>query len=520
MTESETPDRPEGAQPDLIGTVFAGRYRIISVLGRGAMGTVYLGEHIKIGRKTAIKVLHASGRDEETIARFTRGSRNAARIDHPNVCRVFDFGDPPGGLHFLAMEYIEGESLYDLVAREVALPPARATSIAKQTADALQAAHDLGIVHRDLKPGNIMLTRAHDGSEHVKVVDFDIAKGSGTSEEPELTSLGWTIGTPEYMSPEQFMARPLDGRSDVYSLAIVLFRMLSGKFPFESITPQDIMLERMSDPPKTLDQVAPDLHLPAALQHVISRALRSEPEDRWPSATAFSEALTAVMREAGDPPLAGAVPQTKVASPQALAGVGVEQMKRSEAAPFRRLYALLGVVVVVGGVWGLYTVTTDGPDPQVQPQIGTPPVDHLAEGQAAGPQVPRPEGRETVEDTDTDDPTVVGPDRPESGRASAVEAEEVLARLEVEFRSIVEDRQSVPDVLAQRADSIAADLWDQMESNPAVQAHAAIVRAKALGFLENWDEAIRWAQEAVRLDPDNRDYANLLRLLPGGGSQR
>src|SRR6185503_19217270 len=188
---------------DLTGQVLSGRYRIIAKLGEGAMGAVYLGEHLKIGRRDAIKVLRAGiAGDAEAIARFTRGARNVSAIRHPNVCTIYDFSDTADGQQFLAMEYVQGETLKDILDRERRLEPQRALDIAAQVADALQAAHDVGIVHRDLKPGNIMVERRIDGSDGVKVVDFDIAKGPSESEGAEVTRLGFVVGTPEYMSPE------------------------------------------------------------------------------------------------------------------------------------------------------------------------------------------------------------------------------------------------------------------------------------------------------------------------------
>jgi serine/threonine-protein kinase len=155
-------------QGELVGSVIAERYHIVKKLGEGGMGAVYLGEHVKMGRKSAIKVMSsAMAHDPEAIARFNREASNASRINHPNVCAIYDFGETPDGLIFLAMEFIEGGSLGDVLEREGSLPLQRAADILAQTADALQAAHDLGIVHRDLKPDNIMLTRGRAGGDMV-----------------------------------------------------------------------------------------------------------------------------------------------------------------------------------------------------------------------------------------------------------------------------------------------------------------------------------------------------------------
>jgi eukaryotic-like serine/threonine-protein kinase len=276
---------------DLVGTVLAGRYRVVRRLGVGAMGAVYLGEHMRIGRKDAIKILRASmARDPEAIARFTRGARNVSRIRHPNVCTLYDFGDTEEGYHFLAMEYVEGPTLGTLLQEEGPLPPERAIPLVAQVAEALQAAHALGIVHRDLKPDNIMVARETDGRERVKVVDFDIARGPAEEEGPAVTRHGFVVGTPEYMSPEQLTGDPLDGRSDVYSLALVLFRALAGRLPFEGDTAQEIMVQRLTRDPMTLAQAA-GRAFPPALEEAIAAGLRRKAEERPPDARSFAAAV-------------------------------------------------------------------------------------------------------------------------------------------------------------------------------------------------------------------------------------
>ena len=169
-----------GGASDLVGQVIADRYHVTKKLGEGGMGQVYLAEHVKMGRRSAIKVMNpAMVHDPDAVARFNREASNASRITHPNVCAIYDFGETPDGLIYLAMEFIEGEPLTDLLEREGALLVPRAVTIFLQVAEALQAAHDLSIVHRDLKPDNIMLTRRKSGADVVKVVDFGIAKAVG-----------------------------------------------------------------------------------------------------------------------------------------------------------------------------------------------------------------------------------------------------------------------------------------------------------------------------------------------------
>ena len=282
----------------LVGQVIADRYHVMKKLGEGGMGQVYLAEHVKMGRKSAIKVMSpAMMHDPDAIARFNREAGNASKITHPNVCAVYDFGETPEGLIYLAMEFVEGEPLTGLLEREGALPLPRATAIFKQTADALQAAHDLGIVHRDLKPDNIMLARGRDGTDVVKVVDFGIAKAVGGDESGQkVTKTGLVVGTPEFMSPEQLSGDKLDGKSDLYSLALVYFRMLTGHLPFQAETVQETMIKRLTDEPKKLAEVRPDLQFPSGLQPVLDAALTRTPGERYQTVAKFADDVLGVVQ--------------------------------------------------------------------------------------------------------------------------------------------------------------------------------------------------------------------------------
>ncbi|PYP76986.1 MAG: hypothetical protein DMD35_16735 [Gemmatimonadetes bacterium] len=271
----------------IIGSIIADRYLVLSKLGEGGMGRVYLAEHVKMGRKSAVKVMNpGTVNDADAISRFNREAANASRISHQHVAQVYDFGETSDGLIYLAMEYVEGEKLTDILARDGALPPERAGEIVRQVAEALSVAHDMGIVHRDLKPDNIMLAKFRDGSDCVKVVDFGIAKAAGV-EAQKVTKTGLVIGTPEYMSPEQIAGDPLDGRSDIYSLGLVAFNMLTGRLPFPSKTAQESVIMRLTEPPMRLGQMRPQIAWTPAVQAVMDKALRPPPcrvsRRRYPS---------------------------------------------------------------------------------------------------------------------------------------------------------------------------------------------------------------------------------------------
>jgi serine/threonine-protein kinase len=300
-----------GAKPggDLVGSVIADRYLVEKVLGEGGMGRVYLARHVRLPQQAAIKVMHtAMANDDNAVARFNREAANAARIEHERVARVFDFGEWGDGIVYLAMEYVPGTTLRDLIEQEGRLEPARAANIIYQVAEGLDAAHRLGIVHRDLKPDNVMVVTDEQGVDRCKVVDFGIAKaGDGTG--TRLTSTGMIVGTPEFMSPEQIVGDPIDARTDVYALALVAFNALTGALPFTGTTPERVLMSRLMQAPATLAATVPDVAWPEELQAVFGEALQSEAAARTPGALAFGEALlSAVEKWTGEPVLRGRTP--------------------------------------------------------------------------------------------------------------------------------------------------------------------------------------------------------------------
>ena len=283
--------RSQGASTDLVGSIIAERYHVLKKLGEGGMGQVYLAEHVKMGRKSAVKVMNPGMvHDADAISRFNREAANASRINHPNVAGIYDFGETSDGLIYLAMEFVEGESLTSLVEKNGALAPIRAANIAKQAADGLAVAHDMGIVHRDLKPDNIMIAKNRDGSDCVKVVDFGIAKAAG-AENQKVTKTGLVVGTPEYMSPEQLAGDKLTGTSDIYSLALVAFNMFTGTLPFQGESAQEAMIMRLTDDPKTLAATKPDVTWTSDVQAVMEKALRRRSAERYQSAADFGREL-------------------------------------------------------------------------------------------------------------------------------------------------------------------------------------------------------------------------------------
>jgi serine/threonine-protein kinase len=337
-----------------IGKVLADRYRVLRTIGEGGMGRVYLAEHVRMGRLSAVKVMSpALAPTPEAISRFNREASNASRINHPNVAAIYDFGETEDGTLYLAMEYVEGKTLTGILRDGGPLLPARAAELTAQIADGLHAAHHLGIVHRDLKPDNILVTIQHDGRELVKIVDFGIAKTT-QSRDQTVTSLGVAIGTPEYMSPEQIAGEALDSRTDLYSLALVLFNMLTGALPHPALTSKQSLVQRLTSRPLTLAEVKPSVPWPPRVQKALDRALAPEPDDRYSNVLDFARDVrgaTGLPTFQGAAIVAGAA--TRAMTPAVVPAVSATTSRpRPTMAPPKRRRGglLLAALVLVGGV--------------------------------------------------------------------------------------------------------------------------------------------------------------------------
>ena len=283
--------REPGPDP-LIGRVFQDKYKIVKMIGEGGMGAVYVGEQAlgAHSRKVAIKTLHAHlSRDEKVCARFQREVGTLATLDHPNTVQVFDFGTSPDGVLYIVMEFVQGRSIADLLAKEGPIAAARVEKILAQICGSLAEAHSKGIIHRDLKPDNIVLTERAGQKDFVKVLDFGIAKRSGEADrnEKQLTQQGMVLGTPPYMSPEQFTGQPLDARSDIYSLAVMAYEMLTGTLPFDAKTAWEWATLHMTAAPKAIEATPNGAALPESMRGAIMRALAKDKEQRFANITEF-----------------------------------------------------------------------------------------------------------------------------------------------------------------------------------------------------------------------------------------
>jgi len=326
----------------LVGTVLAERYRIEALLGQGGMGTVYRAEHIHMRRTVALKVLHPEiAALEEFAARFEREAVAAGRIEHRNVAKATDFGRLDDGSFYLVIEYVKGASLRELI-KQGPLAPATALEIARQVAEALQAAHRAGVVHRDLKPDNVMIAERDAQGCWVKVLDFGVAKlaideSSGGS---PITRYGAIIGTPEYMSPEQAGGGIVDHRADLYALGVILYEMLSGQPPFSGDDRVVVLSKHFVEPPPPLPASVPE-----KASALVLELLAKEVDARIQSAADVIERIAEARAEIGP------VAVTSPLEPPAVADTIFAETVSSATPPRRRLpraVVLAGVAAVAG----------------------------------------------------------------------------------------------------------------------------------------------------------------------------
>ena len=538
------------AGDDLVGQVVADRYRVVSRLGEGGMGQVFLADHVKMGRRSALKVL---GRglmsDPEAISRFNREAANAARVSHPNVCAVYDFGETADGRLYLAMEYVEGRTLQQLLYDEGPLALSRAALLLEQAAAALAAAHELGIVHRDLKPDNIMIASVK-GREVVKVVDFGIAKAAGGGDQ-QVTRTGFIIGTPDYMSPEQLAGDPVDARADIYALALVFFRMITGALPFEGATGQDSLVKRLTHPPRRLAEARPGASFPPALQAVLDRALARQPADRYASAPDFSRGVSRVV-EAGRrvPGIPGSeiTPSAPIPAVRPPFASGAKRRVREKS----RAGGLLALVVVLAlaaggalyarseGLLSAWPAASAADDAGISAGTAAPApmeavVDSSAQPQTAPEAAPAAAPPRTTRGAGTGGAPVLG--RP-VGTGDGVERPDpaAVAALAASIGTVPAAGDSTLDETARAALAIAVmrDSLHVTRLQPAIRARATLlageaslpdtIRAEAAVLVArvaytqlSYGAAREWLLRALQLSP-RQEYRDMLEQLPDGGT--
>jgi serine/threonine protein kinase len=297
VTSCPVDDSPLRTTSDLAqGMIIGRKYEVVKKIGSGGMASVYLARHLAFDELRAIKVVRGwMAEDEGFLRRLRSEAVMLRRLQHPNAVRVDDIDNFDDGRPFVVMEYVQGTELHALIRDQGPFPISRVLRIASQMARALSAAHKLGIVHRDIKPDNVLVVREQDGSELVKILDFGIAKlRSPDAEDPNMTQTGLVLCTPGYASPEQargLSSDRLDGRSDLYSLGLVMYEMLTGELPFHSDTPLGMLLAQISTPPRPPAELKPELKIPSAMSDLLMKLLEKDPDQRFQSAQELLDAI-------------------------------------------------------------------------------------------------------------------------------------------------------------------------------------------------------------------------------------
>src|ERR1700691_5767119 len=294
----------QSAHELLPGMIIRNKYEILGRLGIGGMGVVYRGRHLTFNEVCAIKIVSdAIAGDANFLQRFQTEAVVTRKLRHPNAVRVDDFDYTEDGRPFIVMELVEGKNIGEILHAEGAFRASRAVRIATQAASALGVAHKLGVVHRDIKPANILLAKDDQGQEIAKVLDFGIAKLREVAGEAQsgMTMTGMVVGTPLYMSPEQFMGKKageeIDGRTDLYSLDVVLYQMVTAQLPFEGDTLYSLMMQHVEGTVRPPHELVPELHIPESLSRVILKAIDKAREQRFQTAEEFIAALDQVAND-------------------------------------------------------------------------------------------------------------------------------------------------------------------------------------------------------------------------------
>jgi len=370
-----------GTEDPLLGRVLSERYRILRKLGEGGMGVVYLAEHVVIEKKIALKVLFPDlTRRADLVQRFIQEAKSASRIGHENVIDITDFGQSPEGYVFLAMEYLSGQDLGQVLKSAGPMGWPRAQPILVQIGKALRAAHEGGIIHRDMKPENIFVTPRDDGREFIKVLDFGIAKVMGLEEDaPRLTRTGMIFGTPEYMSPEQAQGQHVDHRVDIYAVGCIMYQILTGTVPFQAETFMGILSKHMMEAPEPPRKRNPAID--PGVEAIILKAMEKDPAKRYQSMRDF---VTALVPQGSSPDLSGAVSlSTGVSAPRSVVSVSPSRPGTVSERPAGAIGSGAGSVSSSGGRPAASRSST--PDAPLAPLAPLPFATHEITGRASLP---------------------------------------------------------------------------------------------------------------------------------------
>jgi len=387
MTESSrmqrlgAPERGAMARTDLIGQVVAERFEIVKPIDQGGMGAVYEAKHVTLGRRFAVKFLRPElCADPRTLARFEQEAQAAGKLESEHICSIVDVGEADDGTPCLVMEYLAGESLADVLSDLGPLPISRAVDLVRQIARGLEVAHRERIIHRDLKPKNLILCRRSDGTDLVKIVDFGIAKLAGTEPSAGTTTTGNAPGTPHYMSPEQARGdKNLDERTDIYALGVIAYELLSGKKPHPGDSYNAIIYQILSKQPVPLREHRPEV--PEGLARVVSRAMATDPADRFESVRQLERALA---------PYAPESPSVLLPEDETLAGSSRRPLSiRTERRTMLWGWVALGAVGVIVAAW-VWSRSTPAAEARSEPAPTAPASEPVPTRTEPAPPAPTP----------------------------------------------------------------------------------------------------------------------------------
>ncbi len=292
---SATTRSGSGSDP-LIGRMINDRFKVVALVARGGMGKVYRAEQAPLGRTCALKVLnpkYAGDHDPEFHKRFFLEASIASKLTHPNTVTIFDYGRTDDDIYYMAMEFLEGRTLHRAIREEGSFSEERTAHVARQVCRSLREAHSLGVIHRDLKPANIFLVEHADEHDFVKVLDFGLVKNIENPGE-DLTQAGLFMGSPKYMAPEQIKGDKVDSRTDIYSLGIIMYEMLTGKVPFDRPNSVHIMMAHVNEPPPPMRSINPDIQITPSSEELILKCLAKDPDQRFPSMEYLLNSLKSV----------------------------------------------------------------------------------------------------------------------------------------------------------------------------------------------------------------------------------
>jgi serine/threonine-protein kinase len=470
------------------GQIIEGKYRIVRLIGEGGMGSVYEGENTFIKRRIAIKVLHAHSVSEETVRRFEREAQAAGCIGSDHILEVLDLGALPNGDRFMVMEYLDGETLGARMSR-ARMNPAEVAAIARQVLVGLRAAHLANIVHRDLKPDNIFILREKAGrADYAKIIDFGISKFNALGGDMSMTRTGAVMGTPYYMSPEQAQGTPgIDGRSDVYSLGVILYEALAGAVPFDGDTFNELMFKIVLSNPRPLAQVAPGLD--PRLVTLVEKAMARDITVRFQSADEMIRAIDEHFGSAdgAEPRRAASNPAIETAAAPAPATPGLPtgntwaashaDIPKNSSAP-AYLIAAVAVLLVAGGAFAAYQKFGSKPAVAGKPEGASPVVAHAAEPIAVpGAAVPTP-APVVVPSTAAPEPTAAQAATPEPTAAQAATPEPVDAAKPV----VANAKAAIAKPAAAKPIAVAASPAKPAAAKPATAKPATAKPARDFGY--------------------------------------